>query len=545
MSRFTLNRIFATLTLTAFVSTNAIAKININAIATGDTTFQDVSTENNGRRSLTTLSVVPKLNATYQTRTFKGLWTSTFTHIERDNDDTSQQQEYGEYSYAAQWAPFEDLLTFQASGALNYQNTNANNFLLSDFLTNADDLAKTRSNRLTSTLSIGNNHWFKAEGSATYSDTASERSRISLNALNNDSYQFTGKLSNGDNARFILWEIDGSYIDTERNTQGAGDFISRTGNGYVDVYFLKGWALRLNAQHEANQISNRNDTFSVVREFNSFGAGLTYRQSPTRSITLTANQSDSDISDDDGETFVGLDVAWALSTRTQVALSYGRRFYGESASANIRYNSKYFRTSFTYSEDVTNTSRLIANPENLGVFVCPITSTALFDCFQPNSLTYTPNADEQLVEITTQNLEFDDNIILRKSSNFQAGYDFSRVTLAFSWRYALDDYLDLNRQRRTYSFGSNLAYRLGNNTHITASVNYANITGRGGIDVFQGESDNWNATLGFERDIGENLSAKFEANYRKQEGDLNSGGGQFGNNFAERRISASIIYTYE
>ena len=45
--------------------------------------------------------------------------------------------------------------------------------------------------------------------------------------------------------------------------------------------------------------------------------------------------------------------------------------------------------------------------------------------------------------------------------------------------------------------------------------------------------------------IGENISTKFEANYRKQEGDLNSGGGQFGNNCAERRINASIIYTYE
>ena len=96
MSPFTLNRILTAITLTAFANSSAVAKLNINAIATGETTFQDVSTENNGRRSLTTLSVMPKLNAAYQTRTFKGLWTSTFTHIERDNDDASQQQEYGE-----------------------------------------------------------------------------------------------------------------------------------------------------------------------------------------------------------------------------------------------------------------------------------------------------------------------------------------------------------------------------------------------------------------------------------------------------------------
>ena len=63
--------------------------------------------------------------------------------------------------------------------------------------------------------------------------------------------------------------------------------------------------------------------------------GLTYRQAENRYISLTANKSDSDLGEDDGETFVGVDMQWALSTRTRIAATYGRRFYGESASANI------------------------------------------------------------------------------------------------------------------------------------------------------------------------------------------------------------------
>ena len=523
----------------------AFAKLDVNAVATAETIYQSVDTEENGNRSLTTVTVAPKVNATYQTRTFQGLWSGTYTHLERDNDDASQRQDYAEYSYSAQWEPLENLLSFQAAGALSYQNTNASNFLVTDFIANSDSLAKTRSNRLSSTLTLDQGDWVRGQGTASYSDTASERSLTNSNALDNDSYQLSGKLINGDEAEYFIWSVTGTYQNTERGQANNGDFESRTGDGYIDTRIYGDWAIRLTARHEANQISDRDDTNSLVREFNSYGVGLTYRQAENRYISLTANKSDSDLGEDDGETFVGVDMQWALSTRTRIAATYGRRFYGESASANISYNSKYLRTSFSYSEDVTNTSRLLADPENLGVFVCPTSSTSIADCFQPNSLSYTPSAGEQLVQLTSQNLEFDDNIILRKSANFQAGYDFSRITLAFSWRYAEDDYLDEDRLRRTYSFGTNVAYKIGSYTNITSSINYANITGQGAEDVFRGESDNWNASIGLEREFGRRLKASIDARYLKQEGDLNTGISQFGNNYTDKRLSASITYTYD
>ena len=522
----------------------AEAKFEVNALATADTIYQNVKTEENGTRSLTTLTVAPKVNATYQTRTFQGLWSGTYTHLERDNDNTSQRQDYAEYSYSAQWVPFENLLYFQAAGALNYQNTNSANILVSDFIANSGSLAKTRSNRLSSTLTLDQGGWVRGEGSASYSDTASERSLTNNNALDNDSYQLTGNLINGDEAKYFIWSVTGTYQNTQRGQANSGDFKSRTGDGYIDTRIYGDWAIRLTARHEANQISDRDDTSSLVREFNSYGAGLTYRQAENRYLSITANKSDSNLEGDDDETFIGIDMQWALSTRTQIAATYGRRFYGESASAKIGYNSKYLRTSFSYSEDVTNTSRLLANPENLGVFVCPTSITSIADCFQPDSLSYTPNAGEQLVQLTAQNIEFDDNIILRKSSNFQAGYDFSRVTLAFSWRYSEDDYLDEDRLRRTYSFGTNLAYKIGSYTNLTSSINYANITGLGAEETFRGESDNWNASIGLEREFGRRLKASIDARYLEQEGDL-SAGGQFGNSYTDRRISASITYTYD
>ena len=52
----------------------ASAKFDLNAIATADTIYQSVDTDDEGQRSLTTLTIAPKLNATYQTKTFQGLW---------------------------------------------------------------------------------------------------------------------------------------------------------------------------------------------------------------------------------------------------------------------------------------------------------------------------------------------------------------------------------------------------------------------------------------------------------------------------------------
>ncbi|GFD66847.1 hypothetical protein KUL106_01100 [Alteromonas sp. KUL106] len=525
------------------------AKLDITANASAEGIFQDIDSEENGTFSFTTLSVNPSVNAAYQSRTFNGLWQGKLTHLERDNSDLSREDTYGEYSYSANWAPFDEALVFQASGALSYQNAQAGNFLVSDFFTNADALAKTRSNRFGVSTTMSQGDWVRGTGQASYSDVASERNALNNGfALDNDTYQLSGNLFNGDRAEYLIWNVSGSFQNTDRAVASEGDFISRNASGFLDIHFLKNWALRVTGSHEGNQISGRNDTASLVRKFNSYGAGLTYRQSSNRYISITANTTDSDIESDDGETFVGLDLQWALSPRTSINANYGRRFFGETAGANISYNSKYLRTSFGYSEDVTNTSRLLANPENLGVFVCPVNSSGISSCFQPNSLNYVPNADEQFVQITSQNLEFNDDIIVRKSSNFQIGYDFSRVTLGMSWRYSEDDALDQDRLTRTYSVGSTLAYRIGSYTNVNASVNYANITQRSEA-LDSGESDNWNATIGIDRTFGQTLEVSANINFVDRSGDLvngaGTGNGFLGANFTDRRVTLGITYTYQ
>ncbi|MDO6566344.1 TIGR03016 family PEP-CTERM system-associated outer membrane protein [Alteromonas sp. 1_MG-2023] len=529
----------------AAISPSTYANVDITGSAQAESVFQNIDTEENGKLSLSTFTITPKVNAIYQSRTFNGLWSGTLTHLERDNDDIGQTQNYAEYSYSAQWAPLNEVLTFQATGALDYRNADSSSFLVSDFLTNSDSLAKTRNNTLSSTLLIDKNNWVNAQGSASYSDVASESSTTSSTSLNNDSYQLFGTLTNGEYSRYVIWEATGSYQNTESNQSSSNDFITRTADAFTDFRVLEHWAIRLTASHEANQVSNRTDTNSLTREYNSFGVGLTYRQSENRYIAITANKSDSDVDEDDDETFVGLDMLWALSARTQIGGSYGRRFYGESASANIKYNSKYFRSSLTYSEDVTNTSRLLSDTENLGVFVCPVTSSSISSCFQPSSLTYTPSVDEQFVQLSSQNLDFDDSIILQKRTNFQMGYSFSRINLGMSWIYSENDYLDEDRLQRTLSLTTTLSYKLGSYTNLNTSLSFAKIDGQSEDNTYDGTSDNLNATLGLDRSFGQHLEASLDLSYIDKSGDLASGGGLYGNDYTDRRITLSVTYTYQ
>ncbi|GGW87084.1 TIGR03016 family PEP-CTERM system-associated outer membrane protein [Alteromonas halophila] len=533
------------LSVSAFYPAVAVADFRINAGASADAVQQNLKSAEQEQRSLSTYTVEPFVTGSYRSKTLQGLWKGKVVYLERDREDSNQEDTYAEYSYNARWAPFERLLMFEANGALTYRNANAGNYLVSDFLTNSQNLRKVRTNRYAGTLQLDQGNYARANGTIAYSNVESERSLTgSGNRLENDTYQANGVLRYGEKATRFFWTLQGSYQQTERgggeNANTQGDFISRRGSATADAILIGDFGLRLNAVHEGNQVSNREDTNSRVREFNSYGAGIVYRQSAVRYIAITANRSDPDIGEE--EEFIGGELRWAFSSRSNVAASYGRRFYGDSASASFNYNTKHFRASFGYDEDVTNTSRILANPENLGVFVCPVATTGFSDCFQPASLDYQPGADEQLVELTVPNFEFEDNIIVRKSGNAQIGYSFSRVSIGLSVRYSEDDYIDAQRVRQTYATGLNISYALGSYTNLEANIDYAEIQQQA-VSFENGKSENWNASIGLSRRIGRHLTVNVEGSYLEKSGNLTSGS-LFGAEYSDRRVSAGITYRF-
>lgn len=551
------------ITATATLAQERRTGFTVTAGANAEVIHQTISAEQFGNRSLNTLQISPRVNAFYQSRTFSGLWTGSVTHLDQGSDNFAIRDTYEEYSYTANWQPFDRLLSFQASGALRYQNAFAGNFLINDFLNDQGQLVKSRSNQLASTLTLDQGDWFRGSGTLSYAQLRSEQNPLFQGlALNNDVYSAQGQLVQGDRVRHLTWRLQGSFQSAEQGQgvgvggiggvgPGQGRFTNRNIIGDMDVLLSDHWALRLTGQHEGNQLANQTETFREVRQFDTYGVGITYRVRNDRFIAITANRVNSDIEENDGDNFIGLDMNWAFTERTGLQARYTRRFFGESGNVAFRYNTKHIRTNLSYTEDVTSNVILLANPENLGVFVCPAGNATLANCFQPNSLNYQPQAGEQLVQLSTQNLELNDNVILRKALNAQLGYMFSRVTLGLFGIYSEETFLNVDAIRRTISGGGDITYQLGAYTDVNARVSYAEIaqrgSGEGGGFAFgflgPGDNRNWNATLQIRRTLGQHLSANLSASYIDQSGDVPLG--LFGANFADRRITLGLQYRYE
>ncbi|RDV29181.1 TIGR03016 family PEP-CTERM system-associated outer membrane protein [Alteromonas aestuariivivens] len=519
-------------------------QVKITASADADVIVQNVDSDSQGEGTLNTLSLKPRFNAAYQSRTFLGNFSGALTHLNRDNNDNSQSDNYAEYSYSANWLAIERLLSFQASGGISYRNANASNFLVSDFLANEQDLAKTQTNRIASNLTMEQGDWVRASASVSYAKVDSEQNLTAgFAGLDSTSSSARASLRNGDEAKILIWSVTGGYQNTERNTAAQGDFVSQDANGYLDTMLLGNWGLRLTASHESNEVSDVTGSETYVREFDSYGVGLTYRQSENRYLSVTANQSQSDLDEAGDDTFVGIDLRWAFSPRTSLDARYGRRFYGESASGALNYNTKYLRSSLSYSEDITNSSRLLSDPILLGLLVCPYGDNAtLTACYLPDNLDYTPQSGEQVFVINSENFELDDNIVLRKSANGQVNYQFSRLTFGLFAQHTEEDYLDQDRFRTTMAAGINASFSVGQHTHINASVRFADIEQQSAT-FSNGNSQNTNASFGLERQFGRYLVSSLDVSLVKKNGDLTDS--YFGANYEDRRLTLGIRYTYE
>ena len=523
-------------------STVSANELRVTANIDSNLVYQDInnsSIADNQIDEVTTFEVIPTVNAEYRTRTFQGRWSGKYSYLDRDFDDVNRKDNFGEYLYSASWSPLDSLVTFSANGALNYQNVSTNGAFLNDFLLNSDELAKTRSNRYGATLRLPNTPWFRAEGSLSYADTASEQSELQQGVnLDNDSISSQGTIRNADDAERFFWEISGSYQTTDRSEGNQGDFVTRSGQATIDWLLLERIALNLTARHEANQISDTNNVFSEGREFNSYGVGVTYRQSQNRFITITFNTSDSEFDESDSESFIGASLNWAFSPRTTLVAEYGKRFYGDAGSVSFTHNRKKLRSQLSYTEEVTSFSRLIADPENLGVFVCADGVLELSACFQPNSLNYALQAGEEFVQFSTLNTDINDQVILRKSLNGQLGYQGKRINLSVSGQYGFNESVEIDRTQRTYNIGLQGSYTLGRYTKIDGRLSYAEVSQRSAT-LENGENETITGSLQISREIGRSLSTNLEFRYTDREGNLGVG------DLTDRRISLGLTYRYE
>ena len=516
--------------------------LNASASVEGSTILQNRHSDVRNEE-LVTFSVKPEGILRYDFRTFSGTVIGSVTHLERDSEDVARKDTFSEFSYNANWQAIDHILSFRASGNQSYIDGSGGDFLISDYFLNAETLAKVETQNYGAYLTIPEGDWIAGGGSLVYAKTNAEESEFRPNiGLNNDSAAGSLYLMNGDNAQNYFWNLNSTYTKLERSEEsGNGDYIGKYATGALDSMLYNDWGIRVTASYDANELVARTDEFSNEREFKSYGVGITYREAAGRYISVTANKVDSDVERDDGDVFVGVDAAWALTPRTSVQASIGRRFYGRSASAGITYNTRKIRGAVNYSEQVTSFSQLIATPQSLGVFVCPTGDFTADACFQPSSLDYTLGDDEQFLQFITTGLELSNAIFLRKAANGEFGIQGRRGTIVLNLQYADDEYLDFDQQRKTYSANLSSSYQLSRHSSLLGNLRYG-VTEQmnNGTDR---DSEQWFASVGLRRTFSRYFSGDVETGYVTRSGSLATSA--YGADYNERRISVTIRYDFE
>lgn len=525
-------------------STAAANELNWTIGVDNEFVYQDVYSDER-RETINSENYIlrPQLSLNFTSKRTNAFWRATHKHVRRSLQDANITNNYTNYAYGGSFSAIQNLLTFTASGALNYQSATANGFLVDSFLLNADNLSKTRSNRFGADFTLPQGDYFGHTTKLNYSITESEKRENSFNQLDSNVLSVSTNTFTGNDFERFNAQVNTDFSISERSVNG--DYTNRRASGNMSYRLISNLGVTATASHEANQVESQGNVFSNARQFNSVGAGLIWREAENKRIAVTWNRADNDSieQDENNKGYIGADINWQFTPRTQVSAGYTRRFFGESGNFSFQHRLRKLRTQVTYSEEVTSFSRLIAEPGNLGVFVCVDGIAELAACFQPSSLNYQLQPNEQFVQFSGQNSEINDDLILRKALSWQLGTELRRTKVSINGRYSTNDYLETDRLSRTYSAGTSIAFSIGQKTDISWTTNAA-VTD----DIFEGErgtSEVFTSKIGLDRKIGRyfDLSLDFSYLQRETEGRVIGGGlGGLAGDIQERRVTLTLKY---
>lgn len=525
------------------------AGLNISGSASTEIIAQNVKSESVDS-DLNTFLITPEINVSYISKRLGASFVGSLSHLERESDSAAQKQNFGEYSFLGGFEVIDNVLTLIGTRSVSFQNALPNNFLVNDFVNDQGELVKSTNSLLGANFDIENGDLIKGSASVGIANFKTDRSEFLDNgAIDSDILTTNFNFSEGNNVTGVFWNASGSHTRLERNQDIIqSEFTTQNANATIDFVIAKNLAFRVNGQNEKNRTTDLLTEFSSARNFSSYGAGLTYFQTNNRFISVSYNTTDSDVESQDSQNFVGAEINWAFSARTSVDATFTRRFFGDSINASIRYNTKKFRSFLTYTETVTTNSLLLSAPDSVGLFVCPIGSSDFSSCFQPDSLDFVPDAGQEFAEISTQNIELDDGVILRQAGDFQVGYSFSRINLSLFANYIESTFLETNVFRQTATVGFNVSYKLGSYTTLNTRFSFAEIensqtTVDNDVTTFeQSESDNTVFTTNLTHELSKSLDLNAGFSYRESTGNVTNS--VFGSSFRDNRINLGITYSF-
>jgi len=284
-----------------------------------------------------------------------------------------------------------------------------------------------------------------------------------------ESHGYTALINskNGNAARYIFWQIDGSFTNRESGGFTGAEDVFTSENYQIDAklgvitpYKINPFMRLYNERVTGTLAGSNPDAIP------SWGPGLRYQAAKHFFIDLSYNN----VMNDTYDHYVGADIDWQLSARTSLKAGYSNRFFGDSYELDFTHKSRRLTNTISYHETIEAFDR--NNYQEVdGEIWCPIGALGLDDCLP---LDETPNDTTDYISLPVSSLEpvQDTEFSLNRRFSWQSQLVLARTTFT----------IDLsNRERESLSTGIIDDYldarftvirRISSRSDITVYVSY-------------------------------------------------------------------------
>ncbi|MFC3120844.1 hypothetical protein [Agaribacter flavus] len=500
----------------------------------------------------------PFLSAIYTAKRMNGAARAQHQHIRRSLDGQSLTNNYTNYRGNVNLTLVENLLQASANASQNFRGVNLNSVGVDDFLLNEDDLAKINNYGGSLTLSLRPKDYFGLNANLRYSKFDAENNvndTIENENINFGSENFGAQFSlqSGPDFRPFAMQVRGATSVTKRTERN--DFESSRANANFGFpIFTPKLLFTTVFSYENNEVPSVQTGENLLREFYSYGAGLTWRSSQNKFIRVTWNQSKIASGagfQEETDNFLAGTINWQLSSRTELRADYSRRFFGETANILFRHNTRHWRNVLSYTETISTASSIIQN-EEVSLFACPNTNNiSINDCELLDSLD-PANLPPDSVFVPFQEISFElsPNVVIRKRALYTSGIQRRRSNLSLTVSRTEDEDVERDLVNTIDSLQLSASINISSRSSIVSSIVFSDLERRTINSIEESRVNRFN--LAFERQISRKLRTAIGYTYLDRDGDNAQNAGGFGANgliridgpLTDNRITASLTYKF-
>lgn len=397
-------------------------------------------------------------------------WQSTFDWRQKNirYDDTQRDNKKLDYfDFNSRLSAWDNRAVWSVNAGEGYRQRNTQRGVFADEITGFNLLSKTRYMGTALALSTAQYLETQAQVNLAARKISSERPELDdeVESFDNAFYSTDFNFGTARRKQGFFWQLSGRVSENVR--ENAVDLNSENVDAVVGIPLLKQWAWVSKTRYEKNELYANSDN-----EFGSVGTGVEYRFGKVSYINLTYNyyrQQQFRIEEDD---YWAVDMLLAPTRRSSIKLNIDRRYYGRSVEVQGRYRIQHVSANLNYSERLQLMNGLDAEINNLGVLVCPAAFADVAECFLPPTSNYELAPGEYLQNVSVNEVEFNQSVVLRKTGSFNLGYDKNRLLLGLTLSRYEDEYVETQRFNQTDSLLVSGRWRLSPTTSFTSEYSW-------------------------------------------------------------------------